>query len=193
MKKRIKIQGFLILSGLGCVIFFYRYLIPLAEENSLRKFLDIIGIILVLAGYLLRISSRGVKAELNPDGKQLVQKGPYALTRNPMYLGTLFIGMGFIAFLFRWWVSVIFLVIYLAIYIPQIKREEEKLSGFFGDVFREYRKKTPGFFPSLIKLLSTNPGAYLQIKQAWVKKELPSFIATAVLMAGIKILIYLQF
>ena len=181
----------MILSGLGCVIFFYRYLIPPAQENSLRKFLDIIGIILVLAGYLLRISSRGVKAELNPDGKQLVQKGPYALTRNPMYLGTLFIGMGFIAFLFRWWVSVIFLVIYLAIYIPQIKREEEKLSGFFGDVFREYCKKTPGFFPSLIKLVSTNPGAYLQIKQAWVKKESPSFIATAVLMAGIKILINL--
>jgi protein-S-isoprenylcysteine O-methyltransferase Ste14 len=192
MKKRIKIQGLLMSCGLVIIILFYRYFLALPQESTLRNFIDIAGIFLILSGYLLRISSRGVKAELNPDGKTLVQKGPYALTRNPMYLGTLIIGIGFTAVLFRWWVSVTFLIIYLAIYIPQIKREENKLNSFFGETFKEYCRKTPRFVPALRQLFSRSPKVYLQIKKSWIKKELPSLVITIILITIIKILIHLQ-
>lgn len=169
------------------IAIFYRYILPAQEHNLIW---NILGVALVVLGYLLRISARGVKAELNPDGKALVIKGPYALTRNPMYLGTLIIGIGFTGILFRWWVSLVFLTAYLGIYIPQIKKEEEKLFGFFGTSFKDYCKKTPCFFPSIKKLLSTNPKGCLNIKQAWLKKELPSLIITCVLIIAVKTAIH---
>jgi protein-S-isoprenylcysteine O-methyltransferase Ste14 len=183
MKKRIQIQLTLIfLAGIALVLL-HRYLFPLERSETL----EIIGVIMVLAGYLLRISARGTKAELNPDGKTLIVQGPYALTRNPMYLGTLLIGLGIILVLLRWWVGVIFLLIYLAIYIPQINREEKTLASRFGDTFKQYCRVTPKFIPRFIKLLRTKPGDYLKIKSGWLKKELRSLILLLLFMAAIKI------
>jgi len=176
------------LAGLAAIIIFYRQILPAGRQGLIW---DILGIGLVLLGYLLRISARGVKAELNPDGKTLVTSGPYALTRNPMYLGTLLIGTGFIIALLRWWISIIFLIIYLAIYIPQIRREEVKLMIFFKDSFVNYCKMTPRFFPRAAKLLKTNPGDYLAFKLSWLKKEFPSLAMTLILIIGIKVLIRL--
>jgi len=187
MKKRIKLQGGLMAGSLIIIAIFYRYILPEYEHSLIW---NILGVALVISGYLLRISARGVKAELNPDGKALVTKGPYALTRNPMYLGTLIIGIGFTGILFRWWVSLVFLTAYLGIYIPQIKKEEEKLFGFFGASFKDYCKKTPRFFPNVRGLFNTNPKDYLGIKQAWLKKELPSLIITFVLIVVMKTAIH---
>jgi protein-S-isoprenylcysteine O-methyltransferase Ste14 len=175
-------------AGFAVIAIFYRHILP-AHGQGLAW--EILGLGMVLLGYLLRISARGVKAELNPDGKTLVVKGPYALTRNPMYLGTLLIGIGFIMALLRWWVSAIFLIIYLVIYIPQIRKEEVKLMIFFKGVFIDYCNQTPRFFPKIKKLLATNPGDYLAFKLSWLKKELPSLAMTLVLIIGIKILIHL--
>jgi len=158
------------------LVFFSKYMFPSASENTSRDILDILGIFMVLLGYLLRIIARGEKAQRNPDGKTLVTEGLYQLTRNPMYLGTLFIGLGVSLVLFRWWVCFIFLAVYLAIYIPQINREEEKLVKIFGDKFRNYCKTTPKYFPRVSGLLRIQPKKYLKLKLSWVKKELNSLI-----------------
>jgi len=177
------LHGFLIGAGVIAIIIFYRHVLPSGPKGFLTDVLCLAGIVI---GYLLRISARGVKAENNPDGKTLVIKGPYIMTRNPMYLGTLLIGISFTGMLFRWWVSLVFLIVYLGIYIAEIKKEEEKLLGFFGADFKNYCSRIPRFFPDIRKVLVTNPFVYLGIKAKWVKKEFSSIVITFVLIIALK-------
>ncbi|MGD0336065.1 MAG: isoprenylcysteine carboxylmethyltransferase family protein [Candidatus Omnitrophota bacterium] len=186
MKKRIKIQGFLIFLAVVMLAAFHKYLLPGPDGSIAKIILDLIGLTLFLSGYFLRMAARGYKAQLNPDGKTLVTKGPYALTRNPMYLGTLLVGLGIIILILRWWWgSLIFLIIYLSIYIPQIRIEEKKLRDFFGGSFGDYCKNTPRFFPGIRSLMRLDSGIKFQL--SWAKPELPSFLTAAAFVFLIKI------
>jgi len=184
MKTRIKIHGFLIFIAAVLMIIFYKYLLPSHSGGITRIILDFAGLDLFLSGYFLRTVARGYKAELNPDGKTLVTKGPYAITRNPMYLGTLCIGLGIILLILQWWVAAIFLIVYLLIYIPQIKKEENKLHGFFPDSFRDYCRVTPRFFPSIKAAMQ--PDSKIEFKFSWAKKEFSSFTAASVFVITAK-------
>ncbi len=185
MKKRIKIQGFLIFTAIVIVVVFYKYLLPGPANNITEITFNIIGAALFLLGYFLRVVARGYKAELNPDGKILVTKGPYAITRNPMYLGTLLIGLGVILLILSWWLAAPFLAIYLLIYMPQIKKEEKKLRDFFQGAFINYCKDTPKFFPTIKSLM--HPDSRIKLKLIWAKKEFPSLAASFLFVAGVKI------
>jgi len=184
MKTRIKIQGFLIFLAVALLVIFHRILLPEPTNSFSEIIADTIGAILFLAGYFLRITARGYKSELNPDGKTLVTRGPYALCRNPMYLGTLLIGLGIILLILHWQVSFVFLMIYLAVYIPQIKKEERILAEFFQDKFSSYVKNTPRFFPGVKNF--SNKNLKIKIKTSWVKKELTSFIAALLFVVAVK-------
>lgn len=186
MKRRIKIQGFLIFLAVVSVAVFYRYLIPPKSYGTGRLAIDILGAVLFLSGYFLRIAARGYKAKLNPDGKSLVTKGPYALTRNPMYLGTLLIGLGIILLILRWYAAVIFLAVYLAIYIPQIKKEEKTLSGLFTKAFSGYCCDTPRFFPKPLSFFKKE--ARIKIEASWIKREFSSFAWSAMFVIIVKFL-----
>lgn len=187
MKRRIKIQGFLIFLAIIALIFFAKYLFADTWGGKAEWYRDILGIIMIFWGYFLRILARGYKAEMNPDGKRLVTDGPYAFTRNPMYFGTLVIGLGIMFVLFKWWVALIFLAIYLIIYNLEINREEAKLLIFFGDKYKDYCQKTAKFFPHPRGWLIARHGRRLYLKMPWVKKELSSLIMTVVFVIGLKI------
>ncbi|MFZ5801476.1 MAG: hypothetical protein ACOY3D_08935, partial [Candidatus Omnitrophota bacterium] len=87
MKRRLKIDGilsvFLTFTLIFLGWFFYR-----SKPKLLDYFLDGLGMTLVVFGQLLRISARNFKKEFSREGRSLITGGPYALTRNPMYLGT---------------------------------------------------------------------------------------------------------
>lgn len=183
MKKRIKLQGFIIFVAILALIFYARYLLHAPQESISAYALNALGFILVLLGFFLRIAARGYKSEMNPDGKTLITKGPYAVMRNPMYFGTLLIGLGIILVLFRWWVSAIFLIIYLCIYLPQINREEKVLAGRFPGAFEDYCKNTPKFFPRIANLFRLPLKDSFRFKFIWIKKELPSLIITFIFIA----------
>jgi protein-S-isoprenylcysteine O-methyltransferase Ste14 len=188
MKKRIRIQGLLIVIGVTALLFFYPYLF--AQNRGLVP--TSLGVLLVLCGYYFRIVARGLKAELNPDGKTLITQGVYALTRNPMYLGTLFIGSGLIMALFQWWVEVIFILVYLAIYLPQMDKESRILRERFQEGFNKYCQDTPKFFPGIKMIMTRSPSLYLKLKPRWLKKELPSLSLTLIFLAGFKLWAVLQ-
>lgn len=192
MKTRIKIQGCLIFIAVVMLIFYSRYLLPDYKNQAQRIFFDIAGMGLFLAGYYLRIAARGYKAELDPSARALAVKGLYALTRNPMYLGTLLIGLGITFLLLKWWLGLIFLSVYLIIYIPQIKEEEKKLSALFGPAFENYCKLTPRFFPRIRALLHPGEWKEIKFKLAWLKKESNSLVPAILFMLGIKIWVYLK-
>jgi len=182
MKKRIGVQGFLIFVAVLVTILFFKYLLPKRQDGTVKIFLDTLGILLVAFGFLLRIASRGYKSEHSANSQNLVGKGPYALMRNPMYLGTFLIGIGVSLVIFSWWVCLVFGFVFLLIYIPQIKKEEAILLKRFGSEYKRYCQITPRFFPNPIISFKKGLKNYIFLKWQWGKKELPSLIGVIVLI-----------
>lgn len=76
MKRRIRPQGILIFLAITLSIFLSKSLFPQWEKEALDKFLDALGIAIVLFGFLFRIMARGYKAEESPQGQTLITEGP---------------------------------------------------------------------------------------------------------------------
>ena len=185
MKKRVKIQGLSIFISIVITVFLHKLLFPEWKRQLCNELFNLLGIVLVLFGFLFRVCARGHKEEKSSQGRSLVKDGPYALIRNPMYFGTLLIGIGIIAILFQFWTIFLFLTVFLLIYIPQVRKEEALLAAVFKEEYREYSRVVPGYFPRIRSLL--NPLAYLSLKLSWVKKELSSFIFTWIAVLAIEI------
>jgi len=177
MKKRLKINGILIVLAIILLIFFPALFLRSAKESSWDAFVKLFGIALILLGQILRACGRGYKSEHSQSGHSLIQGGPYALVRNPMYLGILFIGSGIVLMLFRLWVIIIFLCVFTWRYILLIFKEEKKLSAMFPGAYLDYRQKVPRLLPSLAAILQKDIAEYLPLKVSWLKKEIGSIIA----------------
>jgi len=80
---------------------------------------------------------------------ELAVKGPYVLTRNPMYLGRFFLLLGFLLLAGRVWVIFLFLVVYYFYIVNRVKREEKKLRQVFGDRYDMYCREVNRFVPSM--------------------------------------------
>ena len=163
---------------------FLNLFLPKTENRILRESLDAAGIVLVLTGFLFRVSGRGYKFDHSSEGIKLVTGGVYALIRNPMYLGTFLIGVGVSLYVFSWWAALAFGFIFLAIYVPQIKKEEKILNSRFGQVYKHYCQVAPRFFPRPSGLFNKSLRQHIFFKWRWVKKELPSLIAVIVLLTA---------
>ena len=104
-----------------------------------------IGGAIALPGSLLRLWAAGHIEK----GRVLTQSGPYALTRNPLYLGSFLMALGIILGGQGYWLLPIFGVFFAVFYIPVMKAEELELFSGYGEQFTEYSKRVPLFFPSL--------------------------------------------
>ena len=102
----------------------------------------VLGCGLILLGLLLRAFASGHVRK----NEALATSGPYAYTRNPLYLGSLLIGMGFALAARSWWVGAVLVVMFLAIYLPVIRGEEAFLRERFPE-FEEYARRVPRIFP----------------------------------------------
>jgi len=79
----------------------------------------------------------------------LATTGPYAYTRNPLYLGSFLIGVGFTIAAGRWELAAIFAVLFLGIYVPVMRVEAETVEELFGHKYRRYAQAVPMFLPRL--------------------------------------------
>jgi protein-S-isoprenylcysteine O-methyltransferase Ste14 len=77
----------------------------------------------------------------NQPARQLVTWGPYAFTRNPMYLGLTLAYLGAAGVLNSAWPLVLLPGVLLLVYWLVIRREERYLSGEFGDQYDAYRRR----------------------------------------------------
>ncbi len=100
------------------------------------------SLLLVVPGLWLR----GYAAGYVKKNAELTRTGPYAHTRNPLYLGSMGIAAGFAVAAGRWWLVVLLVAMFLAIYIPTILSEETFLRGAFAG-FEEYARKVPRLLP----------------------------------------------
>lgn len=103
-----------------------------------------LGAVVVLPGLLIRALASGHVRK----NQALATSGPYAYTRNPLYLGSLLLGVGFAIAARSCWVGVVLVVMFFAIYLPVIKNEEAFLRQKFPE-FKEYARHVPRMFPRM--------------------------------------------
>lgn len=80
---------------------------------------------------------------------ELAVSGPYAYTRNPLYLGSLILGLGFTVAAGVWWLGLLFVALFLGIYLPVMRVEVDDIRRIFGTEFDEYERAVPLFLPRL--------------------------------------------
>jgi protein-S-isoprenylcysteine O-methyltransferase Ste14 len=79
----------------------------------------------------------------------LTVTGPYAHTRNPLYLGSSVLALG-AAVATRSWISALILLAYFAgVYTVVMRREERELYAQHGQAFKTYANAVPLFLPRL--------------------------------------------
>ena len=106
-----------------------------------------LGAIFVAFGLLIRGWAAGV---LKKD-RELAVSGPYAFTRNPLYLGSFLIGTGAVIAGGRLWLGLVFLAYFVWIYGSTMARETGELEERFGDGYRSYKESVPVFLPRLTR------------------------------------------
>ncbi len=96
---------------------------------------------------LIGLAIRAWAAGWLDKNASLATGGPYGWTRNPLYLGSLLIGAGFALAGRSLVLGVAFLVLFLLIYQPVIRREENFLRAKFGKVYARYAENVPLLWP----------------------------------------------
>jgi protein-S-isoprenylcysteine O-methyltransferase Ste14 len=114
----------------------------------------LIGAALVIPGVVIRALASG---QLRKN-EELATGGLYAYTRNPLYLGSLILSIGFALASRSWWIVGGIVVLFFAIYLPVIRGEEMFLQEHFPQ-FQDYARQVPRLFPRLTSS-SKNSGAF---------------------------------
>lgn len=103
------------------------------------------SLVLVIPGLLLR----GYASGYVKKNTELTTTGPYAYTRNPLYLGSMLIAFGFAVAARSLWIALALAVLFAAIYIPVIRSEEAYLRSVFPS-FDEYAARVPRLIPRVV-------------------------------------------
>ena len=137
-----------------------------------------LGTLIAIPGILLRALASGhVK-----KNEELTTTGPYAYTRNPLYLGSLIMAIGFALAARSVWVLVLIVLMFLAIYLPVIRGEEAFLRSTFP-AFEEYARNVPRLLPRL-RAFNRAPGAFSR-ELYWQHREYNAVLGSAALIAAL--------
>lgn len=107
-----------------------------------------VGFALLMLGVFIRLWCLGHLRKK----ERLSVSGPYAHSRNPLYVGTFFILLGALLTA-NWWLGLALLIPYLFtfhyVYSRQIEWEEFRLTPIFGQDYQDYLDGAPRFWPSM--------------------------------------------
>ncbi len=98
-----------------------------------------------LAG--LGLLLRGAAAGYLRKGERLATSGPYAFTRNPLYLGSALLAAGFAVASHSWIAAAILAAYFALFYSAVMRREEQELRVRYGATFDDYAARVPLFWP----------------------------------------------
>ena len=106
------------------------------------------SLLLVLPGLWLRSYAAGYVKK----NRELTVTGPYAHTRNPLYLGSMLMAAGFAVALMSWPFALVLVVGFTVVYVPVIASEEAFLRATFPE-FNDYCERVPRLIPRLTPAL----------------------------------------
>src|SRR5262245_16642997 len=89
---------------------------------------------MVLAGALLRVWARGHLDR----AERVCTGGPYAYLRHPLYVGSFLMGLGVTLMALPWPFAPLYVVVFVAMYLPKALREEAYLTQRFGSAYVAY-------------------------------------------------------
>ena len=145
----------MVIAAVGLYLLLRHVSIPKNINNPLwqRKLpLSIVAVALVLMGLFILIwarSSLGTNWNANFETKEwqvLVQKGPYAKVRHPMYSGLVTMVLGS-AIAYGRMLGVVILAVFIAGFCIKALQEESILIKRYGSAYEEYKSKTKAFIP----------------------------------------------
>jgi len=139
-----------------------------------------VGSVLILLGLVIRALASGHVRK----NEALATTGPYAYTRNPLYLGSLLIGIGFALAARSWWVGGVLVVMFFAIYVPVIRGEEKFLLDKFPD-FEEYARRVPRMLPRLTAAKSGDDTGGFSTELYLKHREWNALLGSALLIAAL--------
>ena len=102
----------------------------------------VIGAVIVAAGLAIRAVASG---QLRKN-EALAMSGAYSYTRNPLYLGSILMAVGFALAAREWWIWVLLAILFVLIYVPVIRSEEQFLRSTFPD-FESYAARVGRLLP----------------------------------------------
>lgn len=141
-----------------------------------------VGSAVAVLGLALRLWAAGCLRK----HKELCLTGPYRLTRNPLYLGSFVMGIGFCIASAQLWLLAFFLILFALVYAPVIHREQAELRNAYGESYGDYVEQVPKFFPSLTaRVVETQESGTFSWRQVLYNREYNAvlgFLAVTVIL-----------
>ncbi|MBI5873698.1 MAG: isoprenylcysteine carboxylmethyltransferase family protein [Candidatus Omnitrophica bacterium] len=137
---------------------------PLAAHMTDASFS--LGVVLMLAGLGIRFWASGYLKK----SRVLTTSGPYAYTRNPLYLGNFILGFGISVIANNPWLNIYYIASFYVLYMGTIREEQNVLTDKFGEAYRDYLDRVPVFLPS-IKPYPQSDKKHFDIKQSFQNGE----------------------
>ena len=103
------------------------------------------GLPLVALGEAIRVWSSGYLTKLSG----LVTAGPFAMCRNPLYMGSFLISLGYFVMCNRLDVLIVGIILFWMLHAAAVIYEERLLREKFGEDFEQYCRNVPRFLPRL--------------------------------------------
>jgi protein-S-isoprenylcysteine O-methyltransferase Ste14 len=136
------------------------------------------GTAIVLLGLFLRaVASGHVK-----KNEELTQTGPYAHVRNPLYVGSIIIAVGFAIAARDVWIARVMVLMFILIYVPVIRAEEIFLRRQFAE-YDDYARRVPRLVPHTLWLSGATTGFARELY--FRHREYNALIGAAAMLAAL--------
>jgi protein-S-isoprenylcysteine O-methyltransferase Ste14 len=132
-----------------------------------------LGLPVSILGLVLRAWAAGCLAK----NQQLATGGPYAHTRNPLYIGTLLVAAGLVIAARNPWLAILFAVVFVFVYLPVIQLEGQHLRRLFPE-YADYARDVPALWPRLTS--GARKGAEFRWALYWKNEEYQAAIGFVV-------------
>jgi len=170
LKEISELRGFVYLPLFGLMaITFYK-------ETERHLVIWPVGILIALVGISIRIWATKHIGRRMPwkknKGKKLIRTGPYAIARNPLYIGNIIAATGLSMLSELVWMLPLVILYLSVIYHLVVLYEEKKLSERWGEAYLTYLNEVPRWIPNLKQFNRTTSGGF-----GWrdaLRSEIPS-------------------
>jgi protein-S-isoprenylcysteine O-methyltransferase Ste14 len=103
---------------------------------------QVLGWTLLLMSILLALWATVTFKEMDSEKPTaIVTTGPYAFSRNPMYVAWTLIYLAIALLVNTWWLVFLLPVPLLIIHFYDVQKEEQQLERKFGEEYRQYRAR----------------------------------------------------
>jgi protein-S-isoprenylcysteine O-methyltransferase Ste14 len=138
----------------------------------------ILGTLIAFLGIVVRAAASGQVRK----NQELTVAGPYAYVRNPLYLGSIIIAIGFAVAARDSWVAIVILMMFVFIYVPVIHSEETFLRTQFP-TYDEYAQRVPRLLPHTLLFRQIMDGFSRELY--WQHREYNALLGAAAMLAAL--------